>query len=112
MSNSNQVQLIGNAGGKPEIRTFETGSRIGTFSIAVNDYFTDSKGQPQQRTNWFRVVLYGKILDAVENSFDKGSRIMVIGELRSREYLNSQQQKIQTVEVSCSTLHVFMKKEQ
>jgi single-stranded DNA-binding protein len=57
-------------------------------------------------------VLYGKILDAVENSFDKGSRIMVIGELRQREYLNSQQQKVQTVEVSCSTLHVFAGKAQ
>lgn len=107
MSNVNQVQLIGNVGNSIESRTLESGVKIGSFSIAVNDNFTDKQGQPQSRTNWFRVMLYGKVLEAVENQVKKGSRVMVIGELRQREYLDKEQRKVSTIEVTASVIYVF-----
>lgn len=107
MSNVNSVQLIGNVGNSIEVKTLESGARIGNFSIAVNDNFTDAKGQPQSRVNWFRVMLYGKVLDAVENQVKKGCRTIVFGELRQREYLDKDQKKVSTVEVTASTIYVF-----
>lgn len=107
MSNVNQVQVIGNAGNAIEIKTLESGSRIGNFSIAVTNNFQTAKGEPQSETYWFRVVLYGKVLDAVEHMVKKGSRVMVIGELRQREYLNSEQRKVSTVEISASIVYTF-----
>lgn len=110
MSNVNQVQLIGNVGGSIEIKTLDSGSRIGNFSLAVTNNFTTSQGQPQSETYWFRVMLYGKVLEAVETMISKGSRVMVIGELRQREYLNKDQIKVSTVEVSASIVYKFESK--
>lgn len=107
MSNSNDVRLIGNAGGSLEIRTLDSGVKVGGFSIAVNNNFTDSKGQPVSNVNWFRVVLYGKVLEALEGKIEKGKRLSLVGELRQREYLNQSQQKISVVEIVASVIYVF-----
>jgi single-strand DNA-binding protein len=110
MSNVNEVRLIGNVGNAIEVKTLESGSRIGNFSLAVTNNFSTAKGEPQSETYWFRVVLYGKVLEAVESMVKKGSRVMVIGELRQREYLNKDQIKVSTVEVSASIVYTFESK--
>lgn len=107
MSTVNEVRLIGNVGHDIEVNVSEKGGKAGVFSIAVNDYFTDSKGESITRVNWFRACVYGKVLEAVEPKINKGVRVMILGELKTREYTNREGQKVQLTEVVCSQLYVL-----
>ena len=68
----NQVQLIGNLGKKPEIKTFGEDKKVATFSVATSDYYFDSKGERQQQTQWHNIVAWGKTAQLAEKYLDKG----------------------------------------
>lgn len=110
MSNVNDVRLIGNVGHDINVNMSQNGGKAGVFSIAVNDYYTDAKGETVNRTNWFRCCVYGKVLEAVENSVRQGDKVLIIGELRAREYVNKEGVKVQQVEITCSHVYILVKK--
>jgi len=82
----NQVQLIGNLGQKPEIKTFGDNQKVATFTIATSDYYTDNKGERKQETQWHRVVAFGKQVETIEKYLDKGMQVAVTGKLKHSEY--------------------------
>ena len=82
----NQVQLIGNLGQKPEIKTFGDNQKVANFSIATSDYYVDNKGERKQETQWHRVVVFGKQVETVEKYLDKGMQIALTGKLKYNEY--------------------------
>jgi single-strand DNA-binding protein len=82
----NTVQLIGNVGSKPEIKTTEAGKKHTSFSIAINDSFENAKGEKVVETHWHRLVAWGKVAELVEKYLDKGSEVMIEGRLVSRTY--------------------------
>ena len=82
----NKVQLIGNLGNKPEIRTTEAGKKIARFSIATNEIYKDSNGERVTETQWHNLVAWGKVADIAEKYLDKGSEVVIEGKLVNRNY--------------------------
>ncbi len=82
----NNVQLIGRLGQDPQIKNFDEGKKMATFSIAVNDYYYNNNGEKVEDTQWHNVVVWGKKSEVVENYLKKGSEIAVSGKLVNRSY--------------------------
>ncbi len=85
MAGINKVILVGNLGAKPEIKYASNGNAISNLSIATSESWTDkSTGQKQERTEWHRVSLFGKVAEIAGQYLDKGSKVYVEGKLQTR----------------------------
>lgn len=82
----NHVQLIGRLGNEPEVKTFESGKKMASFSIATNDVYYNNQGEKVEDTQWHNIVVWGKKVDIVENYLQKGSEIALQGKLINRSY--------------------------
>jgi single-strand DNA-binding protein len=83
----NKVIVVGNLGADPVVRAIpNTGQNVANFSIASTERFTDRSGNKQERTEWFRVVAFGKLADTCERFLSKGRQVYVEGRLSTREY--------------------------
>ncbi|HHL52242.1 MAG TPA: single-stranded DNA-binding protein [Flammeovirgaceae bacterium] len=86
----NRVQLIGNIGKEPVVKTFESGKTKATFSLATTEQYYDQNGKKVQDTQWHNLVAWGKTASFVENYLERGSRIAVEGKLTHRSYEDEQ----------------------
>ncbi|AEV97955.1 single-stranded DNA-binding protein [Niastella koreensis] len=84
----NKVQLIGNLGQEPNIRTTETGKKVARFSIATNDIYRNSRGERIKETLWHTVIAWGKLAEITEKYLTKGREVAVTGKLVHREYID------------------------
>jgi single-strand DNA-binding protein len=100
----NKVQLIGNLGNAPEIKTLETGKKLATFSIATNESYRNAKGEKVTETQWHRVVAWGKLAEIAEKYFDKGKEVAIEGKLVSRSYQDKEGQKKYITEVQAGEM--------
>ena len=83
----NKVILIGNLGSDPEIRYMPNGEAVATLSIATTETWKDKNtGQPQERTEWHRLVFYRKLAEIVGEWLKKGAKIYVEGRLQTRQW--------------------------
>jgi single-strand DNA-binding protein len=83
----NKVILIGNLGGDPEVRYMTNGEAWATVSVATSETWKDKNtGQPQERTEWHRVVFYRRLAEIVGEYLKKGSKVYIEGSLRYRQY--------------------------
>lgn len=76
------VIIVGNLGRDPEMRYTPNGSAVTSINVATNRTYTDSSGQRVKETTWFRVSVWGKQAESVNNYLQKGSMVLVEGELR------------------------------
>ncbi len=91
--------LIGNLGRDPEVREYQ-GRKVANFSIAVNERYTKSDGNLEERTEWFRVSFWGNTAEVAEKYLKKGSQVFVEGRLRTREYIDKEGNNRIALEVS------------
>ena len=83
----NKVILIGNVGGDPEVRYLPSGNAVANITLATTDSWKDKQtGQPQERTEWHRVVFFGRLAEIVGEYVRKGSKLYVEGRLQTREW--------------------------
>lgn len=82
----NNVQLIGRLGNNPEVKNFESGKKLATFSLATNEAYFNNKGEKVEDTQWHNIVVWGKKAEIVEKYLKKGSEIALQGKLISRSY--------------------------
>jgi single-strand DNA-binding protein len=82
----NKVQLIGNVGNEPEVKTFGEGKKVANITLATNDYYINDKGEKVDQTEWHRVTAWGKIADIIEKYVTKGKEIAIEGKLTHRSY--------------------------
>jgi single-strand DNA-binding protein len=82
----NKVILIGNVGKDPELRYTPSGQAVCDLSLATNENWTDKNGQKQERTEWHRVVLWGKPAEIVKQYVTKGQKLYVEGRLQTRSW--------------------------
>ena len=99
MASVNKVILIGNLGRDPELRFVQSGQAVANFTLATNDRWTDRDGKPQERTEWHRIVVWGKQAENCANYLAKGRSVYVEGRLQTREWEDKEGQKRQTTEV-------------
>jgi len=82
----NSVTVIGNLGATPEVRTLPSGQSVANLSLATTERFTDRNGAKQQRTEWHRIVTFGKLAEACGKFLTKGRQVYVEGRLTTRAY--------------------------
>ncbi len=103
MSNlRNKVQLIGNLGMKPEIKTLESGKKLAKFSIATNETYKNAKGEKVTDTQWHNIIAWNKTAEIVEMFLDKGKEVAIEGKLTSRSWDDEQGNKKYITEIVCS----------
>jgi len=100
----NKVQLIGNVGNDPEITSLKSGKKVARFSMATNETFKNNEGERVQQTDWHNVVIWGKLVDIVENYVTKGKEIALEGKLTSRSYETKEGEKRYVTEVVASEI--------
>ena len=103
MAGINKVILVGNLGTKPEVKYASNGNAISNLSVATSESWTDkSTGQKQERTEWHRVSLFGKLAEIAGQYLDKGSKVYVEGKLQTRKWQDQNGQDRYTTEVVVS----------
>jgi len=86
MASVNKVIVVGNLGRDPEIRYSQQGTAVCNLAIATSDKWTDKQGQQQSKTEWHRVVVFGKQAENCERYLTKGKQVYVEGKLQTRSY--------------------------
>ena len=100
-SSVNKVIIVGNLGQDPEARFTPQGTAVTNLSIATNESWKNQEGQIQDRTEWHRVVMYGKMAETASEYMRKGSMVYVEGRLRTKEWEDQNQIKRKTTEIMC-----------
>ena len=100
----NKVILIGNLGADPEVRFTPGGQAVANFRIATSDSWTDKNGQKQERTEWHRIVVWGKLAELCGEYLKKGRQCYVEGRLQTREWTDKENKKNYTTEVVANTV--------
>lgn len=95
----NKVQLIGNLGADPEVRFTQDGRPIANLRIATSESWKDQQGQMQERTEWHRVVIFGKLAEIAQQYLRKGSKVYIEGQLQTRKWTDNQNQERYSTEV-------------
>ena len=99
MGSVNKVILVGNLGRDIEIRYTSGGTAVATLSLATTDVWTDKAGQRQEKTEWHRVVLWGKTAESLQEYLLKGRQIYVEGRLQTRQWDDRDGNKKYTTEI-------------
>ena len=86
MASLNRVTLIGNVGKDPEIKTFASGNKVASITLATSERYKDRNGEQKEDTEWHSVQAFGKLADVVERYVRKGSLLYLDGKIRTRSY--------------------------
>ena len=100
----NKVQLIGNLGNLPEVRTIESGKKLARFSVATNETYVNAQGEKIKETQWHNLVAWGKVAEIVEKYLKKGSEVVIEGKLINRTYTDKEGNKKFITEVEVNEL--------
>ena len=104
MASVNKVFLIGNLGGDPEVRYTASGSAVANFRIATTDVWNDRNGERQERTEWHRIVVWGKQAEHCGEYLRKGRSVHVEGRLQTRDWEDRDGNKRYTTEIVANSV--------
>lgn len=100
----NKVLLIGRLGSNPEIRYTPSGAAVANFNVATNESWNDKNGQKQERTEWHRIVVWGKLAQLCGEYLTKGRQVYIEGRLQTRQWQDKEGQTKYTTEVIANTV--------
>ena len=106
----NKVILIGNLGQDPEARFTPQGTAVCNLSVATNESWKDQSGEMKDRTEWHRVVMYGRMAETATEYMKKGQMVYVEGRLHTREWEDQNQIKRRTTEIRCDNFTMLGKR--
>ncbi|WP_422444108.1 single-stranded DNA-binding protein [Endozoicomonas sp. ALB091] len=95
----NKVILIGNVGQDPDIRFTPSGTAVANLSIATSEQWKDQQGQQQEKTEWHRVVIFGKLAEICQQYVQKGAKLYIEGKLQTRKWQGQDGQDRYTTEI-------------
>jgi single-strand DNA-binding protein len=96
----NKVILVGNLGADPETRAMPSGTTVANLRIATSESWRDKQsGEQQERTEWHRVVLFGRLGEIAAEYLKKGSQVYIEGSLRTRKWQDKQGQERYSTEI-------------
>lgn len=107
MSSLNKVTIIGTLGKDPEIRTFQNGGKMASFSVATSEKWKDKQtGEKKERTEWHRIsVLNDALVGIVERFLKKGSKVYIEGQLETRKWTDQAGVERYSTEVTLRPYH-------
>lgn len=103
----NKVQLIGNLGKEPEVKTLESGKKMARFTVATNESYRNAKGEKVTETQWHNLVAWGKLAEIVEKYLVKGKEVAIEGKLISRSYNDKDGNKKYITEIQVNDLRML-----
>lgn len=103
MSGVNKVIIIGRLGADPEMKAVGQGNTVTRLSVATSDNWTDKNGQKQEKTEWHRITVWGKLAEICGKYLAKGRQVYVEGKLQTRSWEDNGQKKYAT-EIVASTV--------
>ena len=86
MGSLNKVMLVGNLGRDAELRYTSDGTAVATLNLATTETWKDKEGEKQEKTEWHRIVVWGKTAEALKDYLVKGKQILVEGKLQTRQW--------------------------
>ena len=95
----NKVILVGNLGRDPEVRYTPAGKAVANLALATSESWKDQSGQIQEKTEWHRVSIFGKLAEIAGEYLRKGSQIYIEGKLQTRKWQNKEGQDQYTTEI-------------
>jgi single-strand DNA-binding protein len=107
MASVNKCIFIGNLGRDPEIRYMPSGDAMANFSIACTDSFKGKSGEKQERTEWVRIVMFGKQAEIAGEYLKKGSSVYIEGRLQTRKWQNKEGQDQYTTEIVADRMQML-----
>ncbi|HEY8118952.1 MAG TPA: single-stranded DNA-binding protein [Methylophilaceae bacterium] len=107
MASVNKVILVGNLGRDPEMRYMPSGDALASFSIATTDNWKDKNGQKQERTEWHRISMFGKLAEIAGEYLKKGSSVYIEGRLQTRKWQDKEGNERQTTEVVADRMQML-----
>jgi single-strand DNA-binding protein len=103
----NRVFLIGRLGRDPEVRFTQSKTAVANFSMATDERWTDSDGNRQQRTEWHRIVAFGKLGEICGKYLKKGRLVFIEGSIRTREWDDRDGNKRYTTEIVANNMQML-----
>ena len=95
----NTVKLIGNVGKEVSIKTFESNSKLASFSLATSEKFTTKNNEEKTNTTWHNIVAWGKTAEICEKLINKGKLVSLEGKIQYRQYQNKEDKTIYLTEI-------------
>jgi single-strand DNA-binding protein len=111
MASVNKVILIGNLGRDPEMRYTPGNVAVCNFTLATNDKWKDKAGQLQERTEWHKIVVWGRQAEIAKEYLAKGRSVYIEGSLQTREWNDKEGNKRTTTEVRADRLQFIGSRE-
>ena len=106
----NKVIIVGNLGQDPEGRFTPQGTAVTNLRVATNESWKNQSGEYQDRTEWHRVVMYGKMAETANEYMHKGMMVYIEGRLQTNEWEDQNQVKRKTTEIRCDNFTMLGKK--
>lgn len=107
MASVNKVILIGNLGRDPETRYMPSGDAIVNLALATTDSWKDKNGEKQEKTEWHRVVIFGKLAEIAAEYLKKGSQVYFEGSLKTRKWTNKEGHEQYTTEIVADKMQML-----
>ena len=108
----NKVILVGRLGADPEVRYTQDGMMVTNFSLATDERWTDKSGEKAQRTEWHKIVTFGKLAEISGNYLSKGRLVYIEGKLQTRSWEGKDGIKRYTTEIVASNMQMLEPKGQ
>lgn len=103
----NKVMLIGHLGKDPEMRFTPSGKAVTNFTMATNEVWLDQSGEKQERTEWHRVVTWGKLAENCAKLLSKGKQIYIEGRIQTRQWDDKDGNKRYTTEIVANQMQLL-----
>ncbi len=104
MSGVNKVILVGNLGGDPQIRYTPQGTAVANFNIATTERFNNKNGERESRTEWHRIVAWGRLAEICNEYLKKGKQVYIEGRIQTRQWDDKDGNKRSTTEIVANNM--------
>jgi len=107
MAGVNKVILVGRLGADPEVRYTNSGTAVANFNMATSVNFTDKNGEKTEKTEWHRIVAFGRLGEVCGEYLSKGKQVYIEGRLQTREWEDRDGNKKKTTEIVAGTMQML-----
>ncbi|HLE08033.1 MAG TPA: single-stranded DNA-binding protein [Thermodesulfobacteriota bacterium] len=107
MAGVNKVILVGNLGKDPEIRYTPGGVAVANFTLATSENWTSKEGKKETKTEWHRIVAFGRLAEICGEYLNKGKQVYIEGKIQTRQWEDKDGNKRYTTEIVANTLQML-----
>jgi len=107
MAGVNKVILVGRLGADPEVRYTNTGTAVANFNLATSSSYTDKSGEKTEKTEWHRIVAFGKLGEICGEYLAKGKQVYIEGRLQTRDWEDRDGNKKKTTEIVAGVMQML-----